>query len=289
MSKSFNFTKLHNGILLSIQNLCEPYNNLFALKISPDKSASFFGINGPLDSKLFKGCFTRPYFITSLYIFKYLLEFIEINVKENYEIFYEMQDDKSFKNFINEQLLLSKKQPKGRRYSSETIIFSFMVHLKSAAAYRTLQDFLYLPDEKTLRNYSSSVGDSTLNFDKNVEFLRKQYSLLESYGKTVCLKFDEVSIKRKLDFRKNIMTGFAENREGELATHVQAFMILSVQSNFKQVVRLIPVHKQNTDFLYENTKDIIVTLEKIGFTIILLTADNHVTNRKCFKKFLEWS
>ena len=60
-----------------------------------------------------------------------------------------------------------------------------------------------------------------------------QCSLLKSSAEIVCLKFDKVSKKRKLDFRKNIMTGFAENREDELATHVQAFMILSVQSNFK--------------------------------------------------------
>ena len=57
----------------------------------------------------------------------------------------------------------------------------------------------------------------------------------------VTLKFDEIQIKPKLEFRSKKLSGFADNDSSAVANHIQAIMIKSIIGDFSDVVRMIPV------------------------------------------------
>ena len=74
------------------------------------------------------------------------------------------------------------------------------------------------------------------------------------------------------------------NRDGEPAKHVQAFMIQSVMTKYSEMVQLIPVSRNDTDFLLESFKEVVVNLENIGFETLCVTSDNNSINPLIFQK-----
>ena len=71
---------------------------------------------------------------------------------------------------------------------------------------------------------------------ENIKYLKSQFSHLGRGGN---------------------LYGLAENREDELARHVQAFIIKSISSNYSEMVQLTPVICNNSDFLILELKSVI--------------------------------
>ena len=114
----------------------------------------------------------------------------------------------------------------------------------------------------------------------------QQYQALKPHERLVTLKLDEVQIKPKLEYRSGELTGFAANRNGEPAKHVQAFMIQSVLSKYSEMVQLIPVSRNDTNFLIKLFTEVVSNLEDIGFEILCATSDNNSINRLMFEKLV---
>ena len=226
-----------------------------------------------IPSKLFIEYFKKPYFVTSFEDFDNLLEYIlifspspeqsNLNIENIFENLSQLTDDEELLQFFHEQIKLSNTESNGRRYSIETIMKAFTIYIKSPAAYESLRGFLYLPTTRTFRKYSSPYGDSVRNYDENAKYLKEQFKNVNPRDKYITLKFDEVQIKKNLEYKQKEITGYSDNRPDELASHVQAYMISSLFSSYKEIVRLIPVHRQNTDFLYLSLSNVIKILEEI--------------------------
>ena len=58
--------------------------------------------------------------------------------------------------FIVEQLKLIQVPPKGRRYSTNTLMTAFLWRLKSSALYKKLKHFFALPSMSRLHQLSSA-------------------------------------------------------------------------------------------------------------------------------------
>ena len=161
--------------------------------------------------------------------------------------------------------------------------FTFSLFYKSPACYRELSNFLILPHPRTFRRYMSTINSSVESKQENIKYLKSQFSHLGEHEKFVALKFDEIQIKSKVEYRGGKLYGLAENREDELAHHIQAFMIKSISSNYSEMVRLTPVTRNNSDFLTLELKSIINDLESVGFKVVALTSDNASINRNSFE------
>ena len=81
----------------------------------------------------------------------------------------------------------------------------------------------------------------------------------------------------KVEYQNGEFIGLAE--DGTIAKTLLVFMIRSVIGKYKDVVKLIPVSKLTSDFLYDCTKSLLYKLGELGFTVIALGADNHAVNR----------
>ena len=60
-------------------------------------------------------------------------------------------------------------------------------------------------------------------------------------------------------------------------------MIKSVISDYSEMVRLIPVTRNNSNFLIPELKGIIKDLENVGFSVVFLTSDNASINRTAYE------
>ena len=269
------FKRLNDGLILYLLNLEPPFNTLFQIYIDKDKKAKIFSGNGTLDMLNFKDFFSKPYVLVSTQEFKNLIfnlsnsepQFNETDF-ENLRGKYECND---LVNFFEEQLSLSVLPGTKRRYSNDLIIFSYSLYIKSASLYSDLAIFFYLPSIRLFRRCTQPINKSLKDDDSNYCFLDQQYQALKPHERLVTLKLDEVQIKPKLEYRSGELTGFAANRNGEPAKHVQAFMIQSVLSKYSEMVQLIPVSRNDTNFLLKLFTEVVSNLEYIGFEILCAT------------------
>ena len=181
-------------------------------------------------------------------------------------------------NFLAEQCQLFTTSPKGRRYSVDTLSFTYF-H-KSNACYSELQKMFCVPSKRTLRKISSNLSDhSGIQCET---YLKQKVTLLQPHELLVNLMIDEIHIKLKISYQCGKITGTAYNHSETAANRIQAFMVSSVLSKNKDVVSLIPVSKMTAEYLTELIRTVIVNLTKAGFIVCSVISDNNVVNRKAF-------
>ena len=120
-------------------------------------------------------------------------------------------------------------------------------------------------------------------------YLENQIKILEPHEKLVSLKIDEIHIQPQISYSARRISGFAANKTDIAANQVQAFMISSLLSKYKDIVKLIPVKSNTAEFLHESTLQVINDLSRVGYQICCITGDNSRINRSCFQKFLSKS
>ena len=300
LSPDSNYTikQIENGFLLSIQNKIPPYGIAFTIRISEDKSVTFFKNGEEFPRKTFRTFFNKPYFITDLDKFNKLLDNILENIND-FDSFDNAKNNFPFNksnfephlhplvDFLQEQINLCKIAPSSRRYSTNLIMWSLSIILKSSSVYDDLRSFFCIPSERWIRNLTSDLGKSVINDSVNTNFLKSQCDALDPDSRYVSLKFDEIQIKKRLDFRSNNLYGYASNENNSLANHVQAFMVKSLRGNYKEIVKMIPVFKQNSDFLLKSLVEVINLVENQGFRIVVITCDNSSINSNVVRHLTE--
>ena len=63
-------------------------------------------------------------------------------------------------------------------------------------------------------------------------------------------------------------------------------MIQSVLSKYSEMIQLIPVSRNDTNFLIKLFTEVVSNLEDIGFEILCATSDNNSINRLMFEKLV---
>ena len=64
-----------------------------------------------------------------------------------------------------------------------------------------------------------------------------------------------------------------------MAKTVLVFMVQSLLSKYKDVVKLIPVSRLNGDLLKEHFTVVVSELHRLGFEVVAVSIDNHPVNR----------
>ena len=295
----FLFKEVSNGILLLIPEQQAPFRNIFSLFIKSDKSVSFFSFGEELDKKEFQTFFDKKYFITSIEVLSSLLEFISLGyqnfhpeeneVKSPFDQLREISGDLPIISFFEDQLTLATQEPTARRFNlfPETMVFAFSLISASRAAYNLVSEVLILPSERAIRRYSSDTGKTFETNEANLAYFKKQCQALPSHERDITLKYDEVQIKSKFGFRSGKVFGFAENRADEAASHLQCFMVRSMKSKYREIVRFLPVHKQTSTYLKKHLLEVVDLLETSGFRIMAITSDNASINSNVTKSLTE--
>ena len=140
----------------------------------------------------------------------------------------------------------------GQRWHPHFIEFCLSIHAKSSSVYNELRKseknpdgILYLPHERTLRDYRNHFKPGVGFVLENIELLKSMTKEYKGSARYVVLVFDEMKIKGRLVFDKHSgkLIGFTSLGdpdldfstfdELEVATHVLAFMVRGVQTTLK--------------------------------------------------------
>lgn len=98
------------------------------------------------------------------------------------------------------------------------------------------------------------------------------------------LQIDEIYVKKKVDYKNGKLYGFAENDTGtEAARTIVGVLISSAFGNFKDVVSLTPVIDVKAEQLTRIVEDSCLLLDKCGFIVVIIIADNNKVNQKLFQ------
>jgi len=124
------------------------------------------------------------------------------------------------------------------------------------------------------------AGNSNSN---NVDCLKQRIDGLNDDEKLINVLLDETHVKSAMSYKGGKVTGSASNSE-EIADSLQAFMITSLRSGYKDVVSLFPVKNITGLDLLKYTKDVLLMLRELGFKVITLISDNNRLNRKMFEQ-----
>jgi THAP domain/Transposase protein len=191
---------------------------------------------------------------------------------------------------INQMKLLILKK---KRYSSDTVIMSFMLYTVSPCAYDLMRNYLILPTKRYLQYLSSgfdvapNMHPNTTDSDKSASnYLNYVSDSLKPHEKIVVLLIDEIYVSKRLDYRGKNIVGAASN-DNTLATTILAFMICSAFGNFCEIVKLLPVHNIKGSEMTPVTKNVITLVQKCGFIVLDVITDNHRINRSMFSNLTQ--
>ena len=98
--------------------------------------------------------------------------------------------------FLAEQLRLMCTAAKGRRYSIDIIIYSFLFFYKLPACYEALRNTLCLPSNKLLLDISSNMHIDSGNVCEN--YPKSRAAQLKSNELMVSIQLDEIHLKSRV-------------------------------------------------------------------------------------------
>lgn len=190
--------------------------------------------------------------------------------------------------FLSEQMTLQTTCKERYRYSANTMILSSLIYTISPHAYTFLRssNVLILPHPQTIKTVCNSYLSDPIVEERQLflKYAQNQFKFLNENENNMILLFDEIHIKPFLDYKAGNIVGIANNNTS-LATTAFVFMIISVNSKFKEVVHISPVSKINHESLFIFIKSIILKLEQIGYKIFCVISDNNALNSKAMNNF----
>ena len=188
------------------------------------------------------------------------------------------EDNKDVRTLLKEQLQLSIRPPHQRRFSLSIMISSFALFLKSASFYETVPELIILPSCHWLRQISATV---TANCDlESNEYLQRKTSYLQDEEIYVNLMLDEIHVKPQLSFKNSSLTGCDD--DNNLATSIHCFMISSLRSKYKEVVKLVPAKTMDAEKLLTCLKSVLRSLVQAGYKVVSVITDGNRINKRLF-------
>jgi hypothetical protein len=182
--------------------------------------------------------------------------------------------------FIQEQLKLARKNKHSRHYSPQLIIFSYLLHAASPAAYNTLLDneVLCLPTVKTLNKITKHLNSNS-GLD-NLSYLKLRVSKLNEFERTVVLIIDEIYVAKRVEYSNGEVQGLTS--DGAVASTLLCFMVKSLVNKFKDVVAIYPMATLTAAKQHDCYTEVLTMLNTVGLYVVAISVDNATTNRKFF-------
>ena len=194
----------------------------------------------------------------------------KMSAEENQEIRY----------FLIQQLELLNTKPKQRRFSSDSLIMAFSLHFKSPNVYEFLRNsILILPSARLLRKLPGNISPHFEDSDAN-SYLKKKAQRLEDKELFVNLLLDEIHVKSLLTYKNGKLIGSTEK---DIATTIHCFMITSLFSSNKDIVRFVPAKKMPAEELLMHLKNVLLVVRKADYRVVSIITDGNRINKKLFK------
>ncbi|XP_049843150.1 uncharacterized protein LOC126294965 [Schistocerca gregaria] len=177
------------------------------------------------------------------------------------------------------------KSQKTRHYGNNTMIVACCLYVHSVSAYNALRkcDLMLLPHPRTLQklicNYqlvTSSVQTSP--------YLENRVKYLEKHEFLVSLLLDEIYVQPQLSFKSGSIHGSSFFHPETCAKTAQVFMVSSLLSKYVDVT-IIPVANMTSQELKSSISNVLCMVERVGFKVVSLIADNNSVNRKAYELF----
>ena len=121
-----------------------------------------------------------------------------------------------------------------------------------------------------------SSGTPANPYEIDTSYLKIRSSSLTSTEKIVNVMFDEVYTCSRVECVGGKLVGLTE--EGKMSKTVFVFMIQSLHSKYKDVVKIIPLDALNTKLLENHFRSVLTALAPL-YTVVSVASDNHVVNR----------
>ena len=225
------------------------------------------------------------------------------------KVFQKHQDSmtEAQKIFWSEQLKALSKQNcrKSMRWSPFVIRLALHLQMVSQSAYKYLQNFIQLPSERLLYDYTHYL-EARVGAQEEImkEVSSKIRNSLPGEKQFHILMYDEMTVRSDLVFTKRTgeIVGYVHldkvelellHLESELgdtpfeknkpAKKVLVFMLQGITNDIKEVVGIYPTDNLTAVQLYTRCWDVIFKLEKNELPVIALVCDGASANRKIFK------
>ena len=212
--------------------------------------------------------------------------------------------------FWEQQLSASRlKRPQQMRWHPAMIRWCLNIKLLSTSAYHALRTsgFMKLPSERTLRDYTHYIkARSGFQGDVDQELVKEaKLNELPDRKKHIVLLLDEMKVKENLVYDKHEtnVIGFVDiadvnNEIAELenecsssnfgplkavATHMLVLMVRGIFIKLEFPYAHFPSKDLTGEHLFSILWEAIERLEKLGFKVMVITADGASCNRKFFR------
>lgn len=187
------------------------------------------------------------------------------------------------------KMILSKKP---KEWPMEQKKLAQQIYFKSPSCYNFLREILnfQMPSKSSLcrwtliKNLKPGINESILSALKN------EVSSMDTKSKKIILIFDEVSIRRDLEYDTvcDVIDGFSQtnnDRFGSLAKYLTVFMIRGLLKPYKFMISYHATEK-NMDgvTLSEVLLSTIKVLIDVGLEVIAIVCDQGPNNRKCYSQ-----
>ena len=232
-------------------------------------------------------------------------------MEENNERILGQFPEGSFQRLFWEQQLAAArlKHPQQMRWHPAMIRWCLNIKLLSTSSYHALRTsgFMQLPSERTLRDYTHYVQARSGFQDDIDKELVKESKLkdLPNWKKHVILLLDEMKLKENLVYDKHEanVVGFVDvgdfnNQIAELekecsssefgpresiATHMLVLMVRGIFTKLEFPYAHFLTKDLSGEQIFSIVWEAIERLEKLGFKVVVVTADGASANRKFFK------
>ncbi|KAK3908148.1 Transposable element P transposase, partial [Frankliniella fusca] len=208
--------------------------------------------------------------------------------------------------FWSEQMkaLSCQKKPSSIRWNPFLIKMAIHLRMKTTSqGYKYIQNFIKLPSERTLYDYTHAVQSKEGIQDAAVaDLVHKSSSYKEEHLKYFNLEFDEMHIRQDIVINKKTgeIIGYANLRQVEkdladieaeisktdsahpVAKTVLVYLAQGVTNPLLSAVGIYPSRDLSAGQLFSRTWDIVYTLESCGLKVLCLICDGASINKKFF-------
>lgn len=130
-------------------------------------------------------------------------------------------------------------------------------------------------------------NECLISFSGNIDSVKAARTLLEngSISSDVVLIFDEMYLQKCEEYVGG--ESYGADEEGNLYKGLVCFMIVGLKENVPFIIKSVPEIKISGDFLQDELKKCIQTLQSINFNVRAVVADNHSSNVAAFNGLTE--
>lgn len=266
----FQFTSFVNNKSLSIQSVDYLHSSgipRFVLRISPDQS--FEGYHAGVKMSIVPLSKNR---ITSID------RWSQLEAALNYLNSLELSHKKSV--MLEQCSTLNAVSVKNVKYSPDVIVRAFEYLATSRSLYNRLREDFGLPSQTTLNRISSKVNNTS-----DLTFLKSVFCSLKEQQRKYVLLIDEVYVKPLLTYHGGKLFGKSVNKPEDLATTVLGFMLVSLYGAPSFLVKMLPVHKLDSQFMFDQTQELLSNIKQADGSVVSIICDNNRINQSFFKLF----